>query len=109
MDSLNYDESHETKLLTEKKKEEAIVEELRTNVDTLSAQLSGLSFVYSDPEANFDREKVKGLVANLLSVKDSSTTMALEVAAGGKLYNVKREREGSKLIGLGCCGYRSDF
>jgi structural maintenance of chromosome 2 len=55
----------------------------------MSAQLSGLSFVYSDPETNFDKSKVKGLVANLISVKDSASTMALEVVAGGKLYNVR--------------------
>jgi structural maintenance of chromosome 2 len=71
-----------------KKKEEAIVAELRDKVENLSAQLSGLQFQFSDPEPNFDRSKVKGLVASLVDVKDPSATLALEVTAGGKLYNV---------------------
>ena len=44
-----------------------------------------LQFQYKDPEKNFDRSKVHGLVAKLVKVKDPKTATALEVAAGGKV------------------------
>jgi structural maintenance of chromosome 2 len=62
---------------------------LQEKVDTLSAQLEGrLSFNYSDPVRGFDRSKVKGLVARLINVKLPKHSTALEVVAGGKLYQV---------------------
>ncbi len=67
--------------------------ELKDKVGNLTAELSGLQFVYNDPEKNFDRRKVKGLVANLITLKDTSSATALEVAAGGKLYNVVVDSE----------------
>lgn len=73
-------------------------------VDNQTAQLPAeLRFGYADPEPNFDRSKVKGLVAKLISVNDPSATMALEVTAGGKLYNVVVDSEvtGKKLINKG--------
>ena len=58
-------------------------------VDRLSAQVAGrLNFEYKDPHKNFDRSRVKGLVAKLVQVKDPSHSTALEVAAGGRLYQV---------------------
>lgn len=36
----------------------------------------------------FDPAQVKGVVANLVTLKDSSASTALEAVAGGKLYNV---------------------
>lgn len=44
-----------------------------------------LNFEYKNPEANFDRRRVKGLVCNLFKVKDPKYATALEVAAGGKV------------------------
>ncbi len=62
---------------------------LQEKVDTLSAQLEGrLAFSYSDPVRGFDRSKVKGLVARLIDVKLPKHSTALEVVAGGKLYQV---------------------
>lgn len=57
--------------------------------------MASTDFSYSDPSPNFDRSKVKGLVANLinLSEKDYASATALEVCAGGKLYNVIVEDE----------------
>lgn len=42
---------------------------------------------------NSDKSKVKGVVAKLIKVKDSSTMTALEVTAGGKLFNVVADTE----------------
>ncbi len=58
-------------------------------VERLSAELEGrLAFDFASPSTGFDRSKVKGLVARLVRVLDSSTATALEVVAGGKLYQV---------------------
>ncbi|PIA58654.1 hypothetical protein AQUCO_00500538v1 [Aquilegia coerulea] len=69
-----------------------VVQKLRDEVRILKGQLSNVHFQYRDPINNFDRSKVKGVVAELIKVRDSSTMTALEVyfevAAGGKLYNV---------------------
>lgn len=48
----------------------------------------GVRFDYQDPEQGFDRSKVKGVVAKLVRLQEPATTTALEVAAGGKLYQV---------------------
>lgn len=68
---------------------ESTISELTERVNTLQAQLNGrLGFQYSDPVRGFDRSKIKGLVAKLIEVKDSKHATALEVTAGGKLYQV---------------------
>lgn len=68
----------------------------------LKSRLASIDFTYSDPEANFDRSKVKGLVANLIDLDEEnfSNSTALEICAGGKLYNVvvHDEKIGSKLL-----------
>lgn len=70
--------------------EEMVMEGLRHTVETLSAQLEGrLAFEYRDPEKGFDRSRVKGLVARLVTLKDPSTATAIEVVAGAKLYQVR--------------------
>jgi structural maintenance of chromosome 2 len=57
-------------------------------VDILNGQLSGLDFKFSNPENKFDRSKVKGVIAKLMTVTDPAMATALEVVAGGKLYQV---------------------
>lgn len=56
-----------------------LVQKLKDETRDLSAQLANVQFMYRDPERNFDRSKVKGVVAKLIKVKDSSTMTALEV------------------------------
>jgi structural maintenance of chromosome 2 len=64
--------------------------------------MTSLDFSYSTPSPNFDRSKVKGLVASLISLeaKDYDKSTALEITAGGKLYNVvvDDERVGKELL-----------
>ena len=52
-----------------------------------------MDFQYRDPERGFDRSSVKGVVAKLVRVKDPANATALEVAAGGKLYQVVVDTE----------------
>lgn len=57
----------------------------------LSRRLSKLDFAYTDPTSNFDRSKVKGLVAELITLdkEQFNASTALEICAGGRLYNVR--------------------
>ena len=67
----------------------ASISELGDLVDTLTAQLAGkLRFDYQDPVRGFDRSKVRGLLVNLLSVNRAEHATAMEVIAGGRLYQV---------------------
>ncbi|GMH75781.1 hypothetical protein TrRE_jg2314 [Triparma retinervis] len=87
--ALNFDEDYESELYEKKRSYEGRYSSLKEDIDTISAQLAGrLSFNYSDPVKGFDREKVKGLVARLITVSESKHATALEVVAGGKLFQV---------------------
>lgn len=61
-----------------------------------------MDFQYSDPTPNFDRSRVKGLVASLIHLKeeDFPKSTALEITAGGRLYNVvvQDEKVGKDLL-----------
>ena len=82
---------------------DADVRAAQEKVDVLSGQLSGLDFKFKDPEARFDRSRVKGVVAKLMQVKDPAMSTALEVVAGGKLYQVVVDTEvtGKALLSKG--------
>ena len=82
---LGYEEGKREALSNERRKLAGEVHRLRDAVETLEARFPQLQFDYRDPERNFDRSRVKGLVAKLIKVKDASTATALEVAAGGKV------------------------
>lgn len=73
--------------------------------DALASRLSSLDFSYADPTPNFDRSKVKGLIAHLvhLDADKAKYATALEVCAGGRLYNVvvEDEKVGSALLSKG--------
>jgi structural maintenance of chromosome 2 len=66
------------------------VRELLRQADELRRKVANVDFHFSDPSPNFDRSKVKGLVAQLFTLdKDKSVAgTALEICAGGRLYNV---------------------
>jgi structural maintenance of chromosome 2 len=65
------------------------VNELTERINTLQLQLDNrLRFDYTDPVRGFDRNKVKGLLAKLIEVRQYKHVTALEVVAGGKLFQV---------------------
>lgn len=89
MSTLDFSETDFNRLENEKVELESTVSDLQDKLEMLSAQLEGrLAFDYKDPVRGFDRSKVKGLVARLIEVKQSEHATALEVVAGGKLYQV---------------------
>lgn len=69
-------------------------------VDALNSQLAALDFQFRSPAEGFDRSRVKGKVARLLRVKEPAAATALEVLAGGKLFQlvVDTEQTGKALL-----------
>eukprot|EP00516_Mucochytrium_quahogii_P004349 CAMPEP_0203751590 /NCGR_PEP_ID=MMETSP0098-20131031/5642_1 /ASSEMBLY_ACC=CAM_ASM_000208 /TAXON_ID=96639 /ORGANISM=" , Strain NY0313808BC1" /LENGTH=1193 /DNA_ID=CAMNT_0050641381 /DNA_START=293 /DNA_END=3871 /DNA_ORIENTATION=- len=60
----------------------------RDVAEKLGTQLTAFDFQFSSPSKDFDRSKVKGMVAKLITVNDNKSATALEVVAAGKLYHV---------------------
>jgi structural maintenance of chromosome 2 len=86
---VDFSQTEYDKLDHEKRDLEGVVKSLKDTVATLTAQIQGrLSFEYTDPVRGFDRTKVKGVVAKLVNVPLKENSTALEVVAGGKLFQV---------------------
>ncbi|XP_033827230.1 structural maintenance of chromosomes protein 2 [Periophthalmus magnuspinnatus] len=103
MEKLNYEDGMEERLLDQKKRLSREVAKLKETYESLVSRFPNLRFNYKDPERGWDRSKVKGLLANLISVSDVSYATALEVVAGGRLYNIVVDTEvtGKKLLDKG--------
>lgn len=78
------------------------IRSLRQESDALKRKVANIDFNYADPVPNFDRSKVKGLVAQLFTLDKENTRAgtALEICAGGRLYNVVVDTEvtGTQLL-----------
>lgn len=100
MKKLNYEENKEESLLEKRRQVSRDISRLKETYEALLARFPNLRFAYKDPEKNWNRNCVKGLVASLISVKDTSATTALELVAGERLYNVVVDTEvtGKKLL-----------
>lgn len=63
---------------------------LREQAENLKRKVANIDFSYSDPAPGFDHSRVKGLVAQLFTLDKDKTQAgtALEICAGGRLYNV---------------------
>ncbi|KAI9031171.1 condensin subunit, partial [Hyaloraphidium curvatum] len=103
--SAGFDPEKEVAALQRKSAKADEVAKLRTQVDRIQGDLARYEFSYSNPEPNFDRRQVKGLVAELVSLPPNNAqySTALEIAAGGRLFNVVVDTEvvGSKLLSNG--------
>uniref|UniRef100_H2LIA5 Structural maintenance of chromosomes protein n=1 Tax=Oryzias latipes TaxID=8090 RepID=H2LIA5_ORYLA len=100
---LNYEDGKEESLMEKRRQLSREVAQLKETFDRLMSRFPSLRFEYKDPERGWDRSKVKGLLANLISVSDVSYATALEVVAGGRLYNIVVDTEvtGKKLLEKG--------
>ncbi|KAI8643677.1 P-loop containing nucleoside triphosphate hydrolase protein [Parasitella parasitica] len=102
LNALNWDPEMENSLLRRKNGEQDKVNELYDEKESLTRKLSSLNFQYSNPTPDFDRSQVKGLVAELITLdkKHFEASTALEICAGGKLYNVvvENEKVGAQLL-----------
>nr|XP_054764171.1 structural maintenance of chromosomes protein 2-like [Lytechinus pictus] len=103
MKKLGFEDGKEDDLENQHKTLSAKVDNLSDKVNALTSRFPNLQFEYKDPEKNFDRSKVHGLVARLVKVKDVKYATSLEVTAGRKLYNVvvDSEHTGKKLLQKG--------
>lgn len=105
LSAFNWNPEKENELLQHRKQLIDTLDDLYDKQERLSRKLSNLDFQYTSPTPEFDRSQVKGLVAELITLDkenfDAST--ALEICAGGKLYNVviENEKVGSQLLDKG--------
>ncbi|EST05697.1 RecF/RecN/SMC, N-terminal [Kalmanozyma brasiliensis GHG001] len=102
MQKLGWDDEKEKSMLQSKAEWSRRVADLLERKEGLSSKLAGMDFRYTDPEPNFDRSRVKGLVASLIQLDQDKHkySTALEICAGGRLYNVvvEDEKVGSSLL-----------
>lgn len=100
---LNYEDGKEESLLEKRRELSREVSKLGQNYERLVSRFPNLRFEYKDPERGWDRSKVKGLLANLITIRDVSYATGLEVVAGGRLYNIVVDTEvtGKKLLEKG--------
>ncbi|KAK4705538.1 structural maintenance of chromosome 2, partial [Phenoliferia sp. Uapishka_3] len=102
---LGWNEEKAETLRNRKDAEGSAVRRLLEEKDAIKSNLASLEFDYSDPHRGFDRSSVKGLIANLISLDEANShaAAALEVCAGGRLYNVvvTDEDVGSDLLKRG--------
>uniref|UniRef100_A0A667X7N2 Structural maintenance of chromosomes protein 2 n=1 Tax=Myripristis murdjan TaxID=586833 RepID=A0A667X7N2_9TELE len=98
---LNYE--GEESLLDKRRQLSREVSQLKETYESLMSRFPNLRFDYKDPERGWDRSRVKGLLANLITVNDVSYATGLEVVAGGRLYNIVVDTEvtGKKLLEKG--------
>jgi structural maintenance of chromosome 2 len=87
---LGFDEGKESEMYQQESHFQARIRELKQQADELRRRVANIDFSYSDPSPNFDRSRVKGLVAQLFTLDENHTRAgtALEICAGGRLYNV---------------------
>ncbi len=99
---LGFQEGKEVQMQQERSTLQERIRELRDQSDGLRRKVANIDFTYQDPVPSFDRSKVKGLVAQLftLDVDKSKAGTALEICAGGRLYNVVVDSEvtGTQLL-----------
>jgi structural maintenance of chromosome 2 len=90
LSKLGFEPGREEQLYQEQSGLQKEIRELRQRADGLQRKVANIEFNYSDPYPNFDRSKVKGLVAQLFTVDKEKlqAATALEICAGGRLYNV---------------------
>ncbi|XP_072215846.1 structural maintenance of chromosomes protein 2 [Excalfactoria chinensis] len=108
MKKLKYEEGEQETYLAKKKALCSEISSLREVCDSIAAKHPHLRFEYKNPDKNWNPSHVKGLVVTLITVKDVSTSKALEAVAGGKLYHivVDTEATGKKIIEKGQLKHR---
>jgi len=87
---LGFDPGKEDSMYQQESSIQKQIRNLREKADTMKRKVANIDFSYSDPSPDFDRSKVKGLVAQLFALdkEKSQAGTALEICAGGRLYNV---------------------
>ncbi|KAH8680894.1 SMC2-like protein [Xylariales sp. PMI_506] len=99
---LGFEPGQEEELYKRESTLQQTIRNLKQEADGLKRKVANIDFNYADPTPNFDRSKVKGLVAQLFTLDKDHTRAgtALEICAGGRLYNVVVDSEvtGTQLL-----------
>jgi structural maintenance of chromosome 2 len=87
---MGFEPGKESELYQQESHLQARIRELKQEADGLRRRVANIDFSYNDPSPNFDRSRVKGLVAQLFTLDKEHTRAgtAMEICAGGRLYNV---------------------
>ncbi|KAF3891828.1 SMC hinge domain-containing protein [Trichophyton interdigitale] len=85
-----FEPGKEERMYEEESNLQRTIRDLRGEADGLKRRVANIDFNYADPYPDFNRSKVKGLVAQLFTLdkNHSEAATALEICAGGRLYNV---------------------
>ncbi|KAI0529805.1 hypothetical protein GGR58DRAFT_289671 [Xylaria digitata] len=102
LSKLGFEPGQEEEMYKKQSSLQQSIRGLRQEADALKRKVANIDFSYADPTPNFDRSKVKGLVAQLFTLDKDHTEAgtALEICAGGRLYNVVVDSEvtGTQLL-----------
>ena len=90
LSKLGFEPGREESMYEEQTRLQKSIGAIKQQADGLRRKVANIDFTYNDPSPNFDRSKVKGLVAQLFTLDKQHTRAgtALEICAGGRLYNV---------------------
>lgn len=94
---LGFKPGQEDEMYKEESQIQQRIRQLREQADGLKRKVANIDFNYSDPSPDFDRSRVKGLVAQLFTLDKEHLRAgtALEICAGGRLYNVVVDSSGT--------------
>jgi structural maintenance of chromosome 2 len=102
LQKLGFEAGKEDDMYKEESTLQQAIRKLREQADSMKRKVANIDFNYADPNPGFDRSKVKGLVAQLFTLGKDHTNAgtALEICAGGRLYNVVVDTEvtGTELL-----------
>jgi structural maintenance of chromosome 2 len=102
LQKLGFEAGKEDDMYKEESTLQQAIRKLREQADSMKRKVANIDFNYADPTPGFDRSKVKGLVAQLFTLDKDHTNAgtALEICAGGRLYNVVVDTEvtGTELL-----------
>jgi structural maintenance of chromosome 2 len=105
LDAAEWDDEKERGMLERQAEHGHTYTQLAEKRDTLKSRIAAIDFAYSDPYPGFDRSQVHGMVATLIDLDEANyeSSTALEICAGGKMYNVvvQDEKIGKALLEKG--------
>ena len=90
LSKLGFEPGREEEMYRQEASLQQQIRNLREQADGMKRKVANIDFSYTDPSPGFDRSKVKGLVAQLFTLDKEKALAgtALEICAGGRLYNV---------------------
>lgn len=109
MSQINYEERTIERLDERQTQLNALCRQLQNDFNHMGGHRFEIQ--YRDPEPNFDRSKVRGMVCKLLKVRDPKYSLALSTCGGGRLLNVVVDDEtvSKKILQNGNLQNRSTF